>query len=111
MNIMGIIEAFILGVAGTLIGIYTGVLGFMLGEKNKKKSTSYVHFYVARDKHNGLALYLSKPFKDTNRFHACTVGCLVAKEDYFFRFGLCVRDYDNLKFEDGPIEVFLNLNV
>lgn len=108
---MGIIEAVILGVVGTLMGIYTGVLGFMLGEKNKKKSTSYVHFYVARDKHNGLALYLGKPFKDTNRFHACTVGCLVAKEDYFFRFGLYVRDYDNLKFEDGPIEVFLNLNV
>ena len=37
MNTMGIIEAFILGVMGTLIGIYTGVLGFMLGEKNKKK--------------------------------------------------------------------------
>ena len=30
-------------------------------------------------------------------------------EPYFFNFGLNTKNFENLKFEDEPVEVFLNL--
>ena len=73
------------------------------------KTKNNVHFYVARDKYdNVLCLYLGKPFRGVDTFHSCDEGCTVEVENYFFNFGLNPKDFEHLKFEDEPVEVFLN---
>ena len=75
--------------------------------ENPKKN---VHFYVVRDKFNNLLyLYLGKPRRDTNRFHSNNKGCIIEIEDFFYKKGLNPKDFEHLKFEDEPVEVFLNL--
>ena len=68
-----------------------------------------VHFYVARDKNDELFLYMGKPFRGINKFHQYQNGCIITSDDDLSNFGLNKDDYDNLKWEDEPIEVFLNL--
>ena len=68
-----------------------------------------VHFYVARDKNGELFLYMGKPFRGINKFHPYQNGCIITSDDDLSNFGLNKDDYDNLKWEDEPIEVFLNL--
>ena len=73
----------------------------------KTKLRNRVHFYVARDKNGGLWLYLGKPLRgDTVFYTSYKVVCLA---DDLSRFGLKYEDFDSLKWEDEPIEVFLNL--
>ena len=78
-----------------------------------KNPRNNVHFYVARDKYNNrLYLYLGKPIKGIDRFHACHNGCIVACVNSCTNlsdFGLNPKDFENLKFEDEPVEVFLDL--
>ena len=77
-------------------------------KKNNTKNN--VHFYVARDKYdNVLCLYLGKPLRNIDTFHPCAEGCTVDVGEYFFNFGLNHKDFEHLKFEDEPVEVFLNL--
>lgn len=78
--------------------------------KLSKSSKNKVHFYVVRYKYNNvLYLYLGKPRRDTCKFYACNKGSIVANEYNFSHFGLNPKDFENLKFEDEPVEVFLNL--
>ena len=77
-------------------------------EKNQTEKNN-VHFYVVRDNDDLLWLYLSKPCRGVNGFNSCDKGCIIVIEDFFYRFGLNPKDYDNLTFENEPIEVFLNL--
>ena len=65
-------------------------------------------FYVARDKDETLWLYMGKPRRGIDRFHSCRKGCLVKIADDFAYFGLDPKDFENLRFEDEPVEVFLN---
>ena len=75
-----------------------------------KKLKNKVRFYVARDRSNNtLYIYLSKPRRDISKFYPSTNGSIIAIQDYFYKFGLNEKDFDNLKFEDEPVEVFLNL--
>ena len=77
--------------------------------KSKNKPRNKVHFYVARDRFGGLWLYLGKPFRGNNEFycwHDKKVFCLTYNLSCF---GLNENDYANLKWEDEPVEVFLNL--
>ena len=73
-----------------------------------KKPKNNVHFYVARDKNDELFIYIGKPFRGIDRFHPHKNGCIVTSENAFSNFGLNKYDYDNLKWEDEPVEVFLN---
>lgn len=75
----------------------------------KTKPKNNVHFYVARDKDGAIWLYLGKPYREVSRFHECNQGCVIVSREYFYHFGLYINDYDNLRFEDEPVEVFLNL--
>lgn len=78
----------------------------------KLKNQNKVHFYVARDKtYNLLWLYLGKPirFKD-DAWLPGKHGTVIMIESSFGIFGLNKEDYNSLKWEDEPIEVFLNLN-
>ena len=78
-------------------------------KKNNTKNN--VHFYVARDRYNNiLYLYLGKPRRDTNRFQSCDKGSIVEREGFLHNFGLNVNDFENLKFSDEPVEVFLDLD-
>ena len=66
-----------------------------------------VHFYVARDKSGGLWLYIDKPIRANDFFYSR--GQILSSSDSFSKYGLNVLDYTNLKWEDEPVEVFLNL--
>ena len=77
-----------------------------------KEPRNNVHFYVARDKNGSLWLYKSKPIRGDNEFY-CDLDNNCIKfmyADYIFKFfGLNENDYANLKWEDDPVEVFLNM--
>ena len=73
------------------------------------KKRNRVHFYVARDDKGRLWLYISKPIRAALGFIPNINGRLLALEGEFSKYGLDANDYDNLKWEDGPVEVFLNM--
>ena len=69
-----------------------------------------VHFYVARDKDYTLWLYMGKPFRCDDKFRASLSKGGSCLANICFRFyGLNEDDYVDLKWEDEPVEVFLNL--
>lgn len=77
-------------------------------EKSDKNNN--VHFYVARDKRADiLCLFMGKPIKKASEFIPSLYGTLITEADGFSNYGLNVRDFDNLKWEDEPVEVFINL--
>ena len=74
-----------------------------------RKHRNNVHFYVARDKNGTLYLYIGKPIRDNTKF-LCNKGqSLFYIGTTLSAFGLSDKDYANLKWEDEPVEVFLNL--
>lgn len=74
------------------------------------KSKNNIHFYMARDKDGELYLYLGKPLRDYGEFIGdLTKGSIVLTGYHFNKFGLNKNDYAKLKWEDEPVEVFLNL--
>lgn len=77
--------------------------------KRNSKPINKVHFYVARDWDGDLWLYIGKPFREDSFFQPSDNGCSVAYSNLFYKIGLNEKDYDNLKWEDEPVEVFLNL--
>ena len=80
--------------------------------KNKpSKKRNRVHFYVARDKNGLLYLYVGKPERAYSCFlpHCGACVCLLEKEYDFKKFGLKADDLKNIKWEDEPVEVFLNM--
>lgn len=79
----------------------------LIWSKNNKPKNK-VHFYVARDKHESLWLYLGKPIRVAHMFIKGHGRALVSSYG-FQEFGLNENDFDNLKWEDEPVEVFLNL--
>lgn len=102
---MNIIETIFIALIGTLVGFVIGMSG-----KGKKKSINRVHFYVARDKDGSLWLYAGKPFRYEDYFCASAEKKVMVLSWYGFEvFGLNKNDFDNLKWEDEPVEVFINL--
>lgn len=78
-------------------------------ERKIREMRNKVHFYVARDENDELFLYMGKPFRSINKFHPYQNGCIITSDDDLSNFGVNKDDYANLKWEDEPIEVFLNL--
>ena len=74
------------------------------------KKINRAHFYVARDKKGIIWLYIGKPYRDDDKFYgdlkkgSCTICCKDFKS-----FGLNENDYKDLKWEDEPVEVFVNM--
>ena len=52
---------------------------------------------------------MGKPIRRTSEFVSCPYGKLITDGDVFSNYGLNVRDFDNLEWEDDPVEVFINL--
>lgn len=75
------------------------------------KPKNKVHFYVARDKNGAIFLYLGKPERQCYSiyFFYGTCNNFIANEYQFKDFGLNPDDFKNLKWQDEPVEVFLNL--
>ena len=104
MNILFIITlAFIAGSLITLLFIDKKVI------KNIRKSKNNVHFYVTRDKDGSLWLYLGKPVRKDDYFCHNIYSKVIANHYGFKHLGLNIDDYKDLKWEDEPVEVFLNL--
>ena len=78
--------------------------------KNNEKPKNKVHFYITRDKDGQLYLYLGKPVRDSTNFIGdLTKGSIVLTGYHFNKFGLDKNNYTKLKWEDEPLEVFLNM--
>lgn len=101
--IIACIISFIIGAFAMLCAI-----GLMSCQKDKKPQNN-VHFYVARDKDDYSYLYLGKPIKKDNEFTGDLHNGVVMLTSYLKDFGLNNEDYKDLKWEDEPVEVFLNL--
>ena len=97
---MYILDLIFIAVIGTLVGFLIGMSG---------KSKNNVHFYVARDKNGKLWLYMGKPIRFNNAFIADLSKGNTLTNINFRCFGLNESDYVNLKWEDEPVEGFLNL--
>ena len=68
-----------------------------------------VHFYVARDMDDILFLYMGKPIRATSEFLPSDYGRLINTSRHFSKYGLNEDDYAYLKWEDEPVEVFVNM--
>lgn len=75
------------------------------------KKRNRVKFYVARDKNGLLYLYVGKPERAYSCFlaHCGACICRMEKECDFKKFGLKTDDFKDHKWEDEPLEVFLNM--
>lgn len=73
----------------------------------KTKSKNKMHFYVARDMNGELWLYIDKPIRGVGKFFGKI--SIHLSQNKFNYLGLNENDYDNLKWEDEPVEVSLNL--
>lgn len=79
-------------------------------ERKIRRTRNKVHFYMARDKNGELWLYIGKPFRVDTRFCPSVHKRVFALTRYNLKsFGLNEDDYANLKWEDEPVEVFVNL--
>lgn len=93
-----------------LPGFILSLILTVVYERELRKSQNKVHFYMARDKDGELYLYLGKPLRDYGEFIGdLTKGSIVLTGYNFNKFGLNKNDYAKLKWEDEPVEVFLNL--
>lgn len=66
-----------------------------------------IHFYVARERDGSLWIHLGKPIQRKNDF--VDVHGSILPSNNFRKYGLNRRDYANLKWEDGPVEVFITM--
>lgn len=107
LNNFSSIYCFITFILGAMFMFTTFCIAAMCKTQKPKNK---VHFYVARDKNGELFLYMSKPFRGIDRFHEYQNGCIITGDNNFYNFDLNKNDFDNLKWEDKPVEVFLNLN-
>ena len=103
MNILLIFPGFIIAFA--ILFYYE----YKIRQIRRTEPMNKVHFYVARDKNDELFLYMGKPFRSINKFHPYQNGCIIISDDDLSNFRVNKDDYANLKWEDEPVEVFLNL--
>ena len=101
MDILLIFPGFIL--AAIIVLIY---------EIKPKKPQNKVHFYVTRDIDRRLELWIGKPIRIYGKYWIYESEDAVSKitDDRFINnFNLNISDFDNLTYDDEPVEVFLNL--
>ena len=84
--------------------------------KRKGKPKNKVHFYIAKNSNGERLLFLGKPVRNKYKGTwntAYPFGVLLAVDDPRsltpFSYYYIEKNYDNLTWDDEPIEVFLNL--
>ena len=102
MIVIAVVNSFVLGVI---------ILDFVSDKVKSKfsKKRNRVHFYVARVEGGKLCLFIGKPIRYNHGFTSSINGGLLAIEEDFSQYGLDANDYANLKWEDEPVEVFVNM--
>ena len=106
MNWIMLFVAYTLG-AMTMFAMFC--LGYMAKIK-EPMNVNRVHFYVARDKNENLWLYIGKPIRGDDMFYVdLSKGSIGITCHKFKPFGLNENDYKDLKWEDEPVEVFVNM--
>ena len=99
-----LVIAFILGAISMFMLVCIGYAA------KQEDPVNRVHFYVAKDKDGGLYLYLGKPFRGSSDFYGNPdKGSSLLTPFNFEYFGLNENDYENLKWEDEPLEVFVTM--
>ena len=97
---------FIAFTLGGIVMFMTICIGYAA---KQEEPVNRVHFYVARDKEGSLWLYIGKPDRGDTEFYIGSGKKLVCSTYSLSRFGLKEEDYDFLKWEDEPVEVFVNM--
>ena len=94
---LGVISMFIL-----VLVVYT---------TKSEETVNKVKFYVARDKDGFIYLYIGKPKRRCGWFAGSYRKRSVAiiDENDFKMVGLNQDDFKDLKWEDEPVEVFINM--
>ena len=114
LTMVAITKLIMLGIATvcalTLTFIVLEFVEYKVISKFSKK-INRIHFYVAMDKNGSLCLYMGKPKRGVNEFEPAKYGIIltVLTGHNFEVFGLNENDYKDLKWEDEPVEVFINM--
>ena len=97
--------AFILGALSMFMMVCIGYAA------KQEEPANRVHFFVARDMDGRLFLYIGKPIRVDNRFSPNPIEGIIALGcDYNLKwYGLSENNYKDLKWEDEPLEVFVNM--
>ena len=66
-----------------------------------------MHFFVARDMDGDLLFYIDKPIRGVGKFFG-KINIHLSQNKFNY-LGLNENDYANLKWEDEPVEVFINM--
>ena len=112
LNNFSSIYCFIVFVIGAMFMFTTFCIAAMCKTQEPKSTQepkNKVHFYVARDKSGDLWLYIGKPFRMDNRFYSDSNKKVFCLTYCIEKFGLKYENFNYLKWEDEPVEVFLNL--
>lgn len=107
---VAITKLMMLGIAVVCAVTLAFILFVFVADKVKSKSSkkrNRVKFYVARDKDGSLWLYIGKPIRSESVF-ASELNIAFAKYNFHI-LGLNENDYKDLKWEDEPVEVFINM--
>ena len=107
LNNFSMIYCFITFILGAMF-MFTTLCIAAMGKVQEQMNN--VHFYVARDQDGKLFLYMGKPIRKVGIFASSSFGHFICQEKYFSKYCLNARDFDNLKWEDEPVEVFITLN-
>lgn len=77
---------------------------------NRRKKNK-VHFYITRNKDGKLFLWIGKPRRVpvVKRWVGYNEVTWITSSDNIRAYNLNPKDFDNLKWEDEPKEVFLNM--
>ena len=107
---MCILEAIIIGVIGTLVGIITGISV----EKYKQKSINHVHFYVTCEKnYRGEilhTLWIGEPYYTEDKgFMSDAWSSILAVNESFVLYNLNHFDFEDMK-EGEMREVFIQMD-
>ena len=97
--------AFILGAISMFMMVCIGYAA------KQEEPVNRVRFYVARDESGILWLYMCKPIRDEALFVSCHEkgGRCLGRYSDLRMYGLNENDYKDLKWEDEPLEVFVNM--
>ena len=104
MEILFIFPGFILAIF--IVVMYEIYLRKLENKVNK------VHFYVTRDKDGDLTIWMGKPKRALSygMWYGNNKVAYITSNKGLPLYGLNPKDFDNLKWEDEPVEVFLKLN-
>ena len=95
-----------------ILGVISMFVMFCLGHAAKMEETvNKVRFYVARDTDGALRIYIGKPIRGEHFFISCRQkgGKCIGFDSDLRLYGLNENDYKDLKWEDEPLEVFVNV--